>query len=701
MSDSDTLGGSTGAPATGGSTGAGVAGGVGTATRSPNGGASRLGRLVSGLPLPVHDHETPATGGAIDYLRTAWGDDHLDPDGDPHDQYATDADLATALAGYLTPAAADALFLTPAEGDARYAAAGSGVDAYTKTQSDARYEPLDSAYTKAEADARYLTAAGADALFLTPAEGDAAYAAVDHTHPQVTTGEFHFQTNPAMTDPGTGNFRSNTGAAATATALAMDQIGAGGTDITTLFNAMRTADTIFVQDKNDAAQWVRYQLTAPPTINSGWATVPVSVIASGGTIAGSQLCVMQLTLTAGGGGGAGGLAADALWDAKGDLVAASANNAAARLAVGTNGQVLTADSAQTLGVKWATPAGGGALATDPLADAKGDLFAASGADAVGRLALGTNGHVLTADSTQALGVKWAAAGGGGGVSSVDGQTGAVDLAATYVNVTGDTLTGTLVGPTVRATTALVVQSAIGATARVYGAGSPAFAPGATPIASEMGVRFRGTTAVTLTGCRWYRTSAGQTVPPTVRLWDTTSTASPVATFTGSDLAAFADTATGWKTATFGAPQTLVAGRDYVLSYDHNNTNLSYQTTYTPVPDAPLVFVDHRSGTRAVYPTTTGTSAFAIDPVVTGAPPPVAAAGEVRLPNVGALAWRNAADTADLSLSLDASDRLALAVGAGSLTTTAPSAGGAGALPATPAGYVAVVLNGVSRRIAFY
>jgi hypothetical protein len=50
----------------------------------------------------------------------------------------------------------------------------------------------------------------------------------------------------------------------------------------------------------------------------------------------------------------------------------------------------------------------GAAIAKTIVDAKGDIIAATAADTVARLAVGTNDHVLTADSSTATGLKWAA-----------------------------------------------------------------------------------------------------------------------------------------------------------------------------------------------------------------------------------------------------------------------------------------------------
>jgi hypothetical protein len=60
-------------------------------------------------------------------------------------------------------------------------------------------------------------------------------------------------------------------------------------------------------------------------------------------------------------------------DAKGDLISATADNTPARLAVGTNGQVLTADSTTATGLKWASAASGQAAAPTCTAYTNGNM----------------------------------------------------------------------------------------------------------------------------------------------------------------------------------------------------------------------------------------------------------------------------------------------------------------------------------------
>jgi hypothetical protein len=100
---------------------------------------------------------------------------------------------------------------------------------------------------------------------------------------------------------------------------------------------------------------------------------------------------------------------------------------------GTTGQVLSKASNTDMDFTWVTDAagditgvtagtgisGGGTSGTVTVTnsmataiDAKGDLVAGTGADAFARLGVGTNGQVLTADSTAATGLAWATAASG-------------------------------------------------------------------------------------------------------------------------------------------------------------------------------------------------------------------------------------------------------------------------------------------------
>jgi hypothetical protein len=73
---------------------------------------------------------------------------------------------------------------------------------------------------------------------------------------------------------------------------------------------------------------------------------------------------------------------------------------------GTTGQVLAKASNTNMDFTWVAQDDSNAI-QNAIVDAKGDLIGATAADTPARLAVGTNGQVLTADSTAATGLKWA------------------------------------------------------------------------------------------------------------------------------------------------------------------------------------------------------------------------------------------------------------------------------------------------------
>lgn len=99
---------------------------------------------------------------------------------------------------------------------------------------------------------------------------------------------------------------------------------------------------------------------------------------------------------------------------------------------GTTGQVLSKASGTDLDFTWVAQDDSNAI-QNAIVDAKGDLIAATAADTPARLAVGANGQILSADSTAATGLAWIAAPISGGMTEI--ASGSIANSATGFSLT--------------------------------------------------------------------------------------------------------------------------------------------------------------------------------------------------------------------------------------------------------------------------
>jgi hypothetical protein len=123
---------------------------------------------------------------------------------------------------------------------------------------------------------------------------------------------------------------------------------------------------------------------------------------------------------------------------------------------GTTGQVLAKASGTDLDFSWVAQDDSNAIQNTQLT-AKGALITAFSSATPATLTVGTNGHVLTADSTTATGITWAAPAGGGKVLQVVSANTTTATSNSTTTQADTTLTATIT-PTLSTSKILVLVS---------------------------------------------------------------------------------------------------------------------------------------------------------------------------------------------------------------------------------------------------
>ena len=110
------------------------------------------------------------------------------------------------------------------------------------------------------------------------------------------SSSWRFSTTTAAADPGTRTLRYDNATPANVLNLYINDTTNEGGDASTILGLLVAGNRIYVQQQDDAANATLFELTGPAVDNTGWWTVPVSVVSTLALPVNNKSCVVIMNL---------------------------------------------------------------------------------------------------------------------------------------------------------------------------------------------------------------------------------------------------------------------------------------------------------------------------------------------------------------------------------------------------------------------
>lgn len=108
---------------------------------------------------------------------------------------------------------------------------------------------------------------------------------------------WRFDTSTTAADPGNQDFRLNNTTLGSVTEIFIDDNTVAGFSIDTLAGFLAAGHRIYIQQNNDSSKAALFQVSGAATDNTGWWTIPVTVLASGTLFDNNQECTFIISFS--------------------------------------------------------------------------------------------------------------------------------------------------------------------------------------------------------------------------------------------------------------------------------------------------------------------------------------------------------------------------------------------------------------------